>query len=396
MTARVTVMHIITRMDMGGSAQNTLLTCLGLDRKKYRVILVTGLSRESRMTPSETEAVESGLEEARRRGVVVIRLPALVRSIHPLYDALGMLELWRVIRREKPDIAHTHTSKAGILGRWAARLARVPVIIHTPHGHVFYGHFASLFSRLFLLTERVTAPITHQLVALTRGERDDYLSLRLFTDDRMHIIHSGVDIDAYMNGRTDGQEKRRELGIPEGTVVVGTVGWLLPVKNPGGLLEAMIPLLQSRPDLFLAFVGKGDLEPALKRRAVEAGVEGKVVFAGWRRDVPEIMRAFDVFVLPSLNEGMGRVVVEAMASGKPVVAADVGGIPDMVRHGENGLLVDPRDTGVLRASIETLINDPALRSAMGEKGRETALHFSLPAMISKIESLYESARRERS
>ncbi|MEW6077769.1 MAG: glycosyltransferase family 4 protein [Thermodesulfobacteriota bacterium] len=395
MTDRVSVMHIITRMDMGGSAQNTLLTCLGLDRKRYRVILVTGLSRESRMTPAETESVESGLEKARRQGVEIIRLPALVRSVHPLYDVDAMLQLWRIIRREKPDIVHTHTSKAGILGRWAAWLARTPVIVHTPHGHVFYGHFAALFSKLFLLTERLTAPITHHLVALTRGERDDYLSLRLFADDRMRIIHSGVDIDAFLAAPGDDPGIRRELGIPERAAVVGTVGWLQSVKNPAGLLEAMIPLLRSRPDLYLVFVGKGDLESDLKQKAAEAGVDVKVVLAGWRRDIPAVMRAFDVFVLPSLNEGMGRVVVEAMASGRPVVASNVGGIPDMVRNGDNGFLVDPRDPGALRAAIVKLLDSHALRVALGEKGRETALRFSLAVMISKINALYESAMRDR-
>jgi glycosyltransferase involved in cell wall biosynthesis len=396
MINKIKLMHIITRMDMGGSAQNTLLTCLGLDRKKYRVTLVTGLSRESRMTPAEKEAVESGLEKARRQGVEIIRLPALVRSLHPLYDFSALLALWRIIRREKPDIVHTHTSKAGILGRWAAWLARAPIIIHTPHGHVFYGHFASFFSRLFLLTERVTAPVTHQLVALTRGERDDYLALRLFTEDRMPVIHSGVDIDPFLATRSNGAGIRRELGIPDVATVVGTVGWLLPIKNPLGLLEAMIPLLKSRSDVFLVFVGKGDLEPHLKRKTLKAGVDGNVVLAGWRRDIPEVMKAFDVFVLPSLNEGMGRVVVEAMASGKPVVASDVGGIPDMVRDGDNGFLVDPRDPDAMRAAIERLIDDPAMRAAMGEKGRATAFSFSLAAMISKIEALYESARADQS
>lgn len=388
-------MHIITRLDMGGSAQNTLLSCLGLDKRKYRVVLVAGLSRESRMTGAEAKSVEEGLEEAVRQGVIIIRVPSLARSIHPFYDCLALLSLWRTIRREEPDIVHTHTSKAGILGRWAAWLARVPVIIHTPHGHVFYGHFADLFAKLFFLSEKLTAPLTHKLVALTRGERDDYVSLRLFPDDRMEIIHSGVNIDAFMNDQADVYAKRRELGIPEGAVVVGTAGWLLPIKNPAGLLEAMTPLLRNRPDLYLIFVGKGDLLPDLKQSAMKAGVAEKVVFTGWRRDIPELMRVFDVFALPSLNEGMGRVVVEAMASGKSVVAGNVGGIPDMVRHGENGLLVDPRDTAALRAALAMLIDDAALRDEMGAKGRVTALKFVLPSMISKLEALYASALGDR-
>lgn len=383
-------MHIITRMDMGGSAQNTLLTCLGLDKSRYRVTLVTGLAHESRMTETETETVSRMTAEAVDQGVYIIRMRSLVRSLHPVNDIRALLALWRIIRKENPDIVHTHTSKAGILGRWAAWLARVPVIVHTPHGHVFYGHFSAFFSKLFLFTEKLTAPLTHKLIALTKGERDDYLDLNLFDPDRMAVIHSGVNLDAFINDDNDPLKVRKELGIPEGALVVGTAGWLLPIKNPAVLLEAMIPLLDARPILYLVFVGKGDLEPALKQRAIESGVADRVVFTGWRQDIPRLMRVFDVFVLSSLNEGMGRVVVEAMASGKPVVAADVGGIPDMVSHGENGYLVPSRDEIALRTAIEKLLDNERLRQTMGKRGRETAERFGLSAMISKIEALYES------
>ncbi len=390
MINKITVMHIITRMDMGGSAQNTLLTCLGLDKSRYRVTLVTGLSRESRMTEAETEAVNRMMDEAVQNGVDITRVPALARSLNPIYDIQALWALWRIIRKGKPDIVHTHTSKAGILGRWAAWLARVPVIVHTPHGHVFYGHFAAFFSKLFLITEKLTAPLTHKLIALTKGERDDYLALNLFASDSMEIIHSGVDIDAFAKVEADTGALRKELGIPEDALVVGSVGWLLPVKNPVGLLDALIPLLCERPELYLVFVGKGELEPVLREKAREKGGGDRVVFAGWRKDIPELMRLFDVFALPSLNEGMGRVVVEAMASGKPVVAADVGGIPDMVHHGKNGYLVDPQDTVSLKTAVAGLLDDSRLRESMGIEGRKTADRFGLSAMISRIEVLYES------
>ena len=396
MPKKITVMHIITRMDMGGSAQNTLLTCLGLDKSRFRVTLVTGLSRESCMTRPETEAVNRMTAEAEQQGVDIIRVPFLVRSLHPVNDVLAFCALWGIIRRKKPDIVHTHTSKAGILGRWVAWLARVPVIVHTPHGHVFYGHFAVFFSKLFLITEKLTASLTHKLIALTKGERDDYAALKLFAPERMEIIHSGVDLAVFKNNGNRAGKVRRELGIPEDARVVGTAGWLLPIKNPQGLLEAMMPLLSDRPDLYLVFVGKGELEPVLRQAALENGLTDRVVFTGWRRDIPDVMRAFDVFALLSLNEGMGRVVVEAMASGKPVVAANVGGIPDLVCHGENGYLVDPRDMVALRDAVERLLGDERLRETMGKRGRETAEGFGLSAMISKIEALYESVLGGRS
>ncbi|MFH1992227.1 MAG: glycosyltransferase family 4 protein [Pseudomonadota bacterium] len=382
-------MHIITRLDMGGSAQNTLLTCLGLS-DKYDLVLVYGLSSESRMTGAERRSVEKKMAIAEKKGVKLIPLPPLIRKIDPLKDFRTFVWLYRLIRREKPIIVHTHTSKAGLLGRWAACIAGVPFIVHTPHGHVFFGHFNTLLAKLFFLLERLTATVTDRIIALTGGEKADYIRLFVARPDKIVTIHSGVNIEQFMNVPVNVEAKKKSLGLNPTSLVVGTVGWLLPIKGPMHLLNAMGDVWQSRLDVELVYVGKGDLEEAIKQQALKMGVSERVKVLGWRDDIHEIMPVIDLFVLPSLNEGMGRVLVEAMAAGKPIVASNVGGVPDLVHHGENGLLVEPGDETGLSVAIEKLLADENRRHEMGKRGQSVARDFSEEKMIEKIDALYAS------
>ena len=206
------IVHIITRLDMGGSAQNTLLSCKKLSGK-YETILVHGLSYESRMTDLEKRIIERDVEEARAQGVKVIALTSMVRSIRPVKDFKALLSLTWQIYKEKPDIVHTHSSKAGILGRLAAKIAGAPHIIHTPHGHVFYGHFGAFASRVFLWIEKVFSTFTDRVVALTDGEKNDYINLSVCSPEKLFKIHSGVDVQKFMH--TNGN--RVEKGAGPGT-----------------------------------------------------------------------------------------------------------------------------------------------------------------------------------
>jgi len=383
------IMHIITRLDMGGSAQNTLLTCREL-AGSYEMVLLHGLARESGMTAAEHNRLEAGKLEAGRRGVRFIPVGSLVRQIHPVRDVVALLVLLGHIRREKPDIVHTHTSKAGILGRLAARIAGVPHIVHTPHGHVFHGHFGRIASAVFLAIERYFTRFTEKIVALTAGEKRDYVDLAVAKEQDIAVIHSGVAVGEFAAEGFDTAAKMQALGLDPRKRHIGFVGWLLPIKGPGYLLNAMTAVWQEHPDAELVFVGKGELEGALRAQASFAGCDGRVKFLGWRDDISEIMPLFDVFVLPSLNEGMGRVLVEAMAAGRPVVASRVGGIPDLVRHGETGLLVTPRDDEAIAASISLLLSNPRKAERMGAQGRLRCHEFGLPAMIAGLDELYRN------
>ena len=381
------VLHIITRLDMGGSAQNTLLSCKELCGK-YEILLVHGLSHESGMSDLEKQIVEDGVGQAQKNGVKVIALPTLVRSIRPIKDFRALLSIIWLLLKEKPDIVHTHSSKGGILGRLAAKIAGVPNIIHTPHGHVFYGHFGTIASKIFLWAEKIFSRFTDRMVALTDGEKDDYINLSVCPPEKLFKIHSGVDVKKFMHANGNRVEKRRSLGLDQNEAVIGFVGWLLPIKGPDYLLKAMDYVWQGHPEASLVLVGKGGMDVDLRAEALKKNANGKVKFLGWREDVDEIMPLFDMLVLPSLNEGMGRVLVEAMAAGKPVVASRVGGIPDLVRHAETGYLVPPADEKALADGIKKLLDDPERAKQMGLRGREHCRQFSIEAMIDKLDKLY--------
>jgi glycosyltransferase involved in cell wall biosynthesis len=289
---------------------------------------------------------------------------------------------------EGPDIVHTHTSKAGILGRLAARITKVPVVIHTPHGHVFFGHFGPILSKVFLWIEKLFARLTDRAIALTEGERKDYTEFNVYPPEKIVCIHSGVEIEKFKQNSISVVEKKRSLGLNQTGFTVGFVGWLLPIKGPMQLLNAMKEVWLEYDDSNLVFIGKGDLDVDLRAAALNIGANGRVNFLGWRNDIDQIMPVFDILVLPSLNEGMGRVLVEAMAAGKPVVASNVGGIPDLVEHGHNGLLVPPGDQKALAASIKELIDDPEKARLMGQRGWDICGRFSIGGMIEKLNALY--------
>jgi glycosyltransferase involved in cell wall biosynthesis len=383
------IMHIITRLDMGGSAQNTLLSCREL-AGTYETVLVYGLARESGMTEAENSRLEAWKREAGGRGVRFIPIGSLVRRIHPVRDLQALLALLWHIWLERPDVVHTHTSKAGILGRLAARMAMVPHIVHTPHGHVFNGHFGRFAAALFLLLERFFSSFTEKTVALTAGEKRDYVDLGVAQASEVTVIPSGVNLSEFAGECRDVSAEKRSVGLDPRKRLVGFVGWLLPIKGPAYLLNAMGAVWRDHPDAELVFVGKGELEEALRAQASFAGCSERVKFMGWREDIGRIMPLFDVFVLPSLNEGMGRVLVEAMAAGRPIVASRVGGIPDLVRHGENGLLVFPRDDEALAAGISLLLSNRRLAARMGQQGRRMCQEFGLSAMIAGLEELYRN------
>jgi glycosyltransferase involved in cell wall biosynthesis len=271
-------------------------------------------------------------------------------------------------------------------------MARVPIIIHTPHGHVFYGHFGRSLSRIFLQMEKILGRITHHQIALTPEECNDYLRLRVSQPNNTSVIHSGVDLHRFSKGEKQRTRKRKELGIPADSLVIGYVGWLIPIKGVTYLITAMAKVAEKYPKSQLVLVGKGDdrgeEEIKLKEQVERTGLANKVLFLGWRPDVDEIMGCFDIFVLPSLNEGMGRVLVEAMAAGLPIVASRVGGIPDLVKDGENGLLVPPADATALAKAISALLEDKEKRKRMGEVGTKICLQYSTEAMVEQIDDLY--------
>lgn len=387
--ARIKVIHVITRFDKGGSAENTFLTVRGLDRQFYEVHLVIGSSQESLMGKEEQKAAQHNLEEVEESGVKVVRLNNLVRNIHPFKDICALYDLFVLFRKEKPQIVHTHTSKAGIIGRWAARLARVPVIIHTPHGHVFWGYFNRWVSCFYSILERWTARITDRIITLTEQEKKDHLYFRIASPDKFEVIHSGVELEKFQSIQASPEPLRKELGIPHDAIVVGTAGRLTPIKGHRYLIEAAKQVIAVHLETHFLIIGDGELLSDLLSLAANLGIGDHVHFAGWRTDISEILSTCDIFAFPSLNEGMGKAIVEAMALGKPVIASRVGGIIDLVRDGENGFLIPPADVGSLAESIQILVADPEKRRLMGIAGKRASVHYGSAGMIVNIDALYK-------
>lgn len=415
---RIKVLHVITRFDKGGSAENTFLTVRHLDDSRYESVLVIGYSPIGDEADLETIAARKNRSDTVQSGVRLIALPHLVRNLHPVSDLAAFFGLIAIIRRERPRIVHTHTSKAGILGRWAAWVCRVPIIIHTPHGHVFFGYFGSLTTRLFILLERWTARITHALIALTPREKAEHIAHGIAPTDVFAVIHSGVDLKSFPSlvpstlssapppdspplqneGKSDGlhgpvptpaaETMRHKLGIPPGATVVATAGRLTAVKDQASLIRAVADCRRRGTSLFLLLLGEGELRRDLEVLASELGIADASRFLGWQPDVAPFIDACDLFCLPSRNEGMGKVLVEAMALGKPIVASDIGGIPDLVHPGVNGLLVPPGDPSALSHAIDRLARDPVERLRMGEAGRRISRDYSVEAMIKFIDELY--------
>jgi len=386
--SRIRIIHVITRFDKGGSAENTCLTALGLDPERYEVRLVAGASEESAMGPEERACVEENLARLRARGVKILTLAELVRRVSPVNDLAALFALWRLFRRERPRIVHTHTSKAGIVGRWAAWLAGVPVILHTPHGHVFWGYFGPAKTRFFILLEKLSALVTDRLVMLTEQERRDHLRAGIAPAETFVTIHSGVDLTPFAAAKTARDEARRSLGIPEGAFAVGTVGRLTAIKGPRVLIDAAGAVIHRRPETVFVFLGAGELLEELQAQAAALGIESRVRFAGWRPDVARMMSALDCFAFPSINEGMGKALVEAMALEKPVVASRVGGMIDLVDDGVSGFLVPPADPEALADRLLFLQENPEAARRMGKRAAAAAAAFSAAAMVRKIEALY--------
>ena len=386
--APCSVIHVITRLDYGGSAENTMLTMLVHDRTSFRPMLVVG-------DPNRWSA-QGGLEATWRQGhrlnqagVPWIILKDLVRHPSPIRDLKTLWTLFCLFRRTRPTIVHTHTSKAGALGRIAAWLASVPVIVHTPHGHVFYGHFNRPVSWLFLQIELALALVTTHFIALTTAERDDHVVRRVGQAEDWSVIPSGIDLARFRSVEPSPEQRPALFGCPVDSTLVGTVGWLTEVKDHRRLIQAFARLARTRSSLYLVIIGTGELYDDLAALALRLGIGDRVRLLGRRDDIPECLAALDLFVFPSQNEGMGRALIEAMAAALPVVATKVGGIPGIIEQGRTGLLVPPGNSAAVAGAMAELLDDRTRARAMGQAARDSiGAEFNAAGMVRAIESLY--------
>jgi len=381
--AVIPVMHVITRLTMGGASENTVSQIEALERAGYASTLVLG-------PQSERPTVET----ARRRGCRVVELDGLVREVSPARDFAAALQLWRLFRRRRPAIVHTHTSKAGFVGRLAAWLARVPVVIHQPHGHVFYGYWNRPRTAAFVALERLAAHWTDTIVTLTPREVEEHLQRGIGRSEQFAVIPSGVPIRAVRAAAPPRAEARARLGLSPEAYVIAGVGRLVPVKGFDLLVTALAQVAARVPSAHVLLIGSGAEHDALQARAAALGVADRLHITGSVTDVTGRLAAADVLAAPSRNEGMGRVIVEAMALGLPVVGARVGGIADVI-DAECGLLVPPDDASALADALLELALDEARRTKLGAAARPRAEAFSTTVAADALRALYDGLIRSR-
>jgi glycosyltransferase involved in cell wall biosynthesis len=382
----VKILRVIARLNMGGPALHVAYLTEGLTKRGYDTTLVSG---------SLARGEDSMAFVADAHGVEVVRIDELGREISPLRDLMATIRLAKLIRRERPQILHTHTAKAGTVGRVAALLAgsrRPPIIVHTFHGHVLRGYFGPLRSLFFRLLERRLAAGTTALIAVSPQVRDDLVALGIAPRERFVVIRLGIELDERVSPDQNGRgESRRYLGIPGDRFAVGWIGRMTAVKRTDDVLVAFKRLRDGGVDAVLCMVGDGPDRLQLERRAHELGVIRDTVFLGYQEDVAPLYAAFDALVLPSGNEGTPVSVIEALAAELPVVATRVGGVPDVVRDGEDGFLVEAGATDDLADRLAQLARDPALRARMGKRGRERVLpRYAVDRLVDDVDELYRS------
>jgi glycosyltransferase involved in cell wall biosynthesis len=394
--SRAKVVRIIARLNTGGPARHVTLLSDGLSRASFDSLLVYGALAEGEGSLEHLASASTYRSE---------RVAALGRRINPLDDWRAFISVLRILWREKPDIVHTHTSKAGVVGRLAALLynALVPrdrrcAIIHTFHGHVFngyFGHFATATARLI---EKILARGSDAVIAISPLQAEDLVRRhRVVPPSRIRVVPLGLRLNELLTVTRDAA-RRSSFGFAEDDVVFGFVGRLVPVKSVDLLLAAFASARTVEPRVRLLIVGDGEMRGALEGHARSLGVAADVRFLGWRHDLPVIYAAMDAVVLTSINEGTPVALIEGAAAGLPCVATQVGGVADVVTSGVHGLLVPPGDVEALSAALLVLARSPADRRCMGDAARrDIAVRYNVERLVRDIEELYGLclARRRR-
>jgi glycosyltransferase involved in cell wall biosynthesis len=371
---------------MGGPALHVAYLTAGLAERGYDTTLVAG---------SLARGEDSMAFVADELGVEVVRIDELHREISATRDLVAAVRLARLIRKTRPHILHTHTAKAGAVGRLAAIFAgdaRPPVVVHTFHGHVLSGYFDPVRTRAFRLLERTLARSTTALVAVSPQVRDDLVELDVAPAKQFVVVRLGIELDQRVSPGSNGRaETRRVLGIGAEPFTVGWIGRMTGIKRTDDVLLAFRTLRERGVDARLVMVGDGPDRDHVERRAHDLGVVRDTLFLGYQEQVARFFAAFDVFVLPSANEGTPVTAIEALAAGRPVVATRVGGIPDVVREGEDGFLVAQGDVAALADRLEQLAADPQLRERMGESARSRVRRrYAVGRLVDDVDRLYRS------
>lgn len=382
---KIKIAYVITKLICGGAQKIILSLAGGLDKDKYQLTVISG-----QVPDSEKDCVAQ-LAEANVKLVIV---PQLIRNISPLNDLFALCNIFRLIKNGGFDIVHTHTSKAGALGRLAAFFAGTPVIIHSPHGNIFepQGKIPGVSDKplarvVFLFIERLLAKFTDKIITLSEDEKSKYEELKIDKGNKFLAIYEGIDCEGFTSRGT--HIHKQDFGFKDSDFIVSTIGRLDSEKGHIYLIEAAASVLKENAQVKFLIIGEGASRKELEDYAVRLGISDSVRFLGLRKDIPDLLSITDVFVLPSLYEGLGIVVLEAMAMSLPVIATKVGGVPEVIINGETGILVPPGNSRAIAEGIISILNNKEKARTMGHNAcLYVKSHFAINLMVEKIEKLY--------
>ncbi len=376
----VKVLRVITRLNIGGPAQHAILLTKHLNGQQWASTLVTG-----QIDRQEGDMIDL----AYAKGLEPLVITTLRNGAGPAADLISLVRLYRLFRRERPAIVHLHLFKARLLGGIAARLAGVPLVAETFHGTLFSGYYRPIVSRLLVAVERLLARLMNAVIAVSDEVASEIHGLNVADPEKVHVIPLGLDLDRFAQAAETSRILHEELGVSHRTLLVGTVGRLVPIKGLRYFIAAAAQVSRLVPEVRFVIIGDGPERAALERQVSQEGLDDRVFFLGWRRDVQRLYPDLDVVVLASLHEGTPVAIIEAMAAGRSVVATRVGGVPDVVQDGVTGLLVPPEDPGAIGDAVVRLLRSPDERRRLGlEARRHVHPRFTATRLAADMDALY--------
>ncbi len=383
---RVRVVEIL-EATCGGTRRHLVDLLDRLDPDKFRVSLICANTREPNFNMD--------LQAMQERGITIAIVPML-RAIRPLTEWRAFRSIQTQLRQWRPDIVHTHSAKAGFLGRLAAHTVQVPTLIHTPHHFPFEMDINPLAARFYLQLEKIAARVTHRIICVCPSEQRTALKHRLVDADGCAVIPNGIHPGEMNRSLKLRDGMRRNLGIPDISPVIGVVGRLSKQKGHTYLLEAAALLLPHYPEMRILMVGDGELRPELERQAARLGIAPNCIFAGHREPVHAYYAAMDILAMPSLWEGLPYTMLEGMDAALPVVAFSAGGIADVIVDGKNGRLVEKKDVRSMAGALAELMRSPEQRQQLGREARELVRRsYRIENMVQQTEKLYLTALRKK-
>lgn len=378
---KIKLLHVITRLVRGGADENTIYNIRGLDKGRYQVELLVGGDSDFDLLNNLND-------------IHYCVIPELRRNINPWYDCLAFFKLLKILKKNKYQIVHTHTAKAGFLGRIAAKIVGIPITVHTLHGITFHDFINPLVKMCYIGLEKVAGHYTDKFITVGEDLKQKYLEKNIGSPARYTTIYSGFYIDKFYRDSEDLDDFRTEefkkLGISRSDVIIGTVSRLEPRKGHTYLFQAVDRMIREITNVKLLVSGEGSYRENLEKEVERLKLKEKIYFLGFRSDIPQIITLFDIFVLTSLWEGLPRVLVQAALLGKPIVTFDVEGAWEIVKDGVNGFIVPPKDIELLTQKLLFLAKDLTNTRQMGLKGKKIVGHdWDVENMVSKTKKVYE-------